>query len=47
MCRHRLAPEWLKDRAVCIGWWTTPNGDISGSHGGEYEDDCLLACCVV
>jgi hypothetical protein len=22
-------------------------GDISGSHGGEYEDDCLLGCCAV
>jgi hypothetical protein len=22
-------------------------GEISGSHGGEYEDDCLLACCAV
>jgi hypothetical protein len=21
--------------------------DISGSHGGEYEDDCLLGCCAV
>jgi hypothetical protein len=21
-------------------------GDISGSHGGEYEDDCLLGCCA-
>jgi hypothetical protein len=21
--------------------------EISGSHGGEYEDDCLLGCCVV
>jgi hypothetical protein len=20
---------------------------ISVSHGGEYEDDCLLGCCVV
>jgi hypothetical protein len=19
-------------------------GEISGSHGGEYEDDCLLGC---
>jgi hypothetical protein len=22
-------------------------GEILGSHGGENEDDCLLACCVV
>jgi hypothetical protein len=22
-------------------------GEISGSHGGEYEDDCLLGCCAV
>jgi hypothetical protein len=21
-------------------------GEISGSHGGEYEDDCLLGCCA-
>jgi hypothetical protein len=21
--------------------------DISGSHGGEYEDGCLLDCCAV
>jgi hypothetical protein len=21
--------------------------EISGSHGGEYEDDCLLGCCAV
>jgi hypothetical protein len=22
-------------------------GEISGSHGGECEDDCLLECCAV
>jgi hypothetical protein len=22
-------------------------GEISGSHGGEYEDGCLLGCCAV
>jgi hypothetical protein len=22
-------------------------GDISGSYGGKYEDDCLLGCCAV
>jgi hypothetical protein len=21
--------------------------EISGSHGGENEDDCLLGCCAV
>jgi hypothetical protein len=21
--------------------------EIAGSHGGEYEDDCLLECCAV
>jgi hypothetical protein len=21
-------------------------GEITGSHGGEYEDDCLLRCCA-
>jgi hypothetical protein len=23
------------------------HGEISGSHGGEYKDDCLLGCCAV
>jgi hypothetical protein len=23
------------------------NGEISGSHGGKYEDDCLLGCCAM
>jgi hypothetical protein len=22
-------------------------GEISDSHGGEYEDECLLECCAV
>jgi hypothetical protein len=22
-------------------------GEISGFHGGEYEDGCLLGCCAV
>jgi hypothetical protein len=22
-------------------------GEISGSHGGEYEDGCLVRCCAV
>jgi hypothetical protein len=22
-------------------------GEISGSRGGDYEDDCLLGCCAV
>jgi hypothetical protein len=22
-------------------------GEILGSHGGEYEDDCFLCCCAV
>jgi hypothetical protein len=22
-------------------------GEISGSHGGEYEYNCLLGCCAV
>jgi hypothetical protein len=22
-------------------------GEISGPHGDEYEDDCLLGCCAV
>jgi hypothetical protein len=23
------------------------SGEISGSHGGEYQHDCHLGCCVV
>jgi hypothetical protein len=23
------------------------NCEISGSHGGDYEDGCLLSCCAV
>jgi hypothetical protein len=23
------------------------NGEISGYHGGEYEDDCRMGCCAV
>jgi hypothetical protein len=23
------------------------HGEISGPHGGEYEDDCLLGCSAV
>jgi hypothetical protein len=26
--------------------WKTKD-EILGSHGGEYEDDCLLGCCDV
>jgi hypothetical protein len=26
---------------------TTLHCEISGSHGGEYENDCLLGCCAV
>jgi hypothetical protein len=22
-------------------------GEISGSHGSRYEDDCLLVCCAL
>jgi hypothetical protein len=25
----------------------TTFGEVSGSHGGEYEDGCLLECCAV
>jgi hypothetical protein len=25
---------------------TTDKSEVSGSHGGEYEDDCVLGCCV-
>jgi hypothetical protein len=23
------------------------NGEILGSHGSKYEDDCLLGCCAM
>jgi hypothetical protein len=23
------------------------SGEISGSHGGEYEHDCLVGCCTL
>jgi hypothetical protein len=26
---------------------TSWEGEISGSHGDEYEDDCLMGCCAV
>jgi hypothetical protein len=33
--------QWLLGTLIWIF------GEISGSHGGEYEDDCLLGCCAV
>jgi hypothetical protein len=27
--------------------WTKLMCEISGSHGGEFEHDCLLGCCAV
>jgi hypothetical protein len=27
--------------------FATDRNLISGSHGGDYEDDCLLGCCTV
>jgi hypothetical protein len=27
--------------------WTNKKIQISGSHGGEYEDGCLLGCCAL
>jgi hypothetical protein len=37
---------------ICISYSATPCtdlllGDILGSHGDEYKDDCLLGCCAV
>jgi hypothetical protein len=32
-------------RTINIECWK--NTDIPCSHGGEYEDDCLLGCCAV
>jgi hypothetical protein len=31
---------WMKAESTQIG-------EISGSYGGEYEDNCLLGCCAV
>jgi hypothetical protein len=28
-------------------WRNELHIEISGSHGGEYEDDCLVGCCAV
>jgi hypothetical protein len=28
-------------------WMTVFHGENPDSHGGEYEDDCLLGCCAV
>jgi hypothetical protein len=41
----------LKDTLQCLqesatGPYTEPS-EISGSHGGEYEDDCLQGCCTM
>jgi hypothetical protein len=27
--------------------WHKSAGQISGSHSGEYEDDCLMGCCTM
>jgi hypothetical protein len=42
ICRRRWENNVEISAAVLSGF-----GEISGSHGGEYEDDCLLECCVV
>jgi hypothetical protein len=36
--------QWLSPMNKTI---TFRIGEISGSHGGEYEDDCLLGCYAV
>jgi hypothetical protein len=38
-CRDR--PTWQNGKK------TMKKGEIWGSQGGEYKDDCLLACCTV
>jgi hypothetical protein len=30
-----------------VGVYEKMDGEISGSHSGEYKDDCLLGCCAV
>jgi hypothetical protein len=37
-CQGQLPRYWKQPQAVC---------DISGFHGGEYEDGCLLGCCTL
>jgi hypothetical protein len=32
---------------VILCSFTYPESEISGSHGGEYEDGCLLGCCTL
>jgi hypothetical protein len=32
----------LKKQTSCV--WTAFNCEISGSHGGDYKDGCLLVC---
>jgi hypothetical protein len=33
--------------AYCLLYQGDDLGEISGSHDGEYEDDCLLEYCTV
>jgi hypothetical protein len=44
-----LPKEGLRISEPCVDW--PPHrglrSEISGSHGGEYEDDSLLGCCAV
>jgi hypothetical protein len=37
---HKNCCSYHESRAIC-------SCEISGSHGGEYEDCCLLCCSVV
>jgi hypothetical protein len=32
---------------IALGCAELIAGQISGSHGGEYEDGCLLGCCTM
>jgi hypothetical protein len=34
--------DWIQ-----LAWNNLPDCEISGSHGGEYEDGCLLGCCAL
>jgi hypothetical protein len=49
---HRGCPFLLTDRgrlhvSNIVGRPVVELGEISDPHGDEYENDCLVGCCVV
>jgi hypothetical protein len=44
--KHILCPIYF---SVSFAFFKILNkrGEISGSDGGKYEDDCLLGCCAL